>query len=405
MDTPRWKQLLNRPEQIDPSGVDIAIIADAGDVAYRTALSKWNKLRHGTDRDAHAGIAYVLADAFDDHRGLEEIATEWPEIFPEEFAWRTMVAEPTKPLREIFGPKSLAVLKRWLEANNGQPLPKEAARTARALHPDDRGQIYLPLRRELINNAEPEELDAAERIADDLLIAAAAATPDRTEVRRTVLSYWGQEPPLDDVPTAEPDPGEVPAAWDATCAMIANSQHSTFADRVIAIVADDEESWNGPGSDAESFVRALGKSAGSTADAKLLEIAKAQVPMSGLAVRTLAERRRRIARAEPEMGARLKAIIIGMREHEVLIETPGAATRLALAKQRKADEDPKKVAAIVAEAMGRPTGDELAPEWAAFTAWLDNAQLPAPTPVPAVAPSKRSDDRGLGRFFGRSGRN
>lgn len=401
METPRWQQLLAHPDQIDPSGVDIAVIADAGDAGYRAALDRWNKLRFGTSRDAHAGIAYILAEAFEDNRGLEEIAMTWPEVFPEEIAWRTMIATPSQRLTEAFGPKIIAELRGWLESNGSGPLPKEAARAARLLHPDDDGQVYLELRRVLVASAEPEELDAAERIADDLLIAAAAATPDRTEVRRTVLAYWGEEPPLDDVPTAEPDPGETPAAWDATCELIAGSTQSAFADRVIEVVFGDEESWNGHGSDAESLVRALGWSAGSTADAKLLEIAKAKVPMSGLAVRTLAARRRRLAGAEPEMMARLKAIIVGMREHDVLEATPGPKTRLALANERSADEDPKKVATIVAAALGRPTGDELAPEWASFAAWLENAELPGPTPVPAATGRNRGEDRGRGRLFGR----
>lgn len=401
MEQPRWKQLLSRPGRVDPSGVDIAVISDAGDAGYRATLKRWNKLRFETDRDNHASIAYILSEAFEDNRGLEEIAESWPEVFPEEIAWRTMGSEPSPLLRRAFGPKVLGELRSWLESNGHGPLPKQAAHAARLLHPDDKGKIYLELRRALVTNAEPEELDAAERIADDLLIAVAKASPDRSEVRTTVLAYWGEAQPLDDVPTAEPDPGESPAAWDATCALVARSTQAAFADRVIEIVFADDESWNGPGSDAETLVRALGDSVGNTADAKLLDIAKAKVPMSGLAIRTLAARRRRLAKAQPEMLARLNAIIVGMREHDVLNVTPGPNTRHALALERTAGEDPQKAAIAIAHALGRPTGDELAPEWAAFAGWLEDAELPGPTPVPPAAAKKRPDDRGRGRFFGR----
>ncbi|KAB1643271.1 hypothetical protein [Gulosibacter chungangensis] len=401
MATPRWQQLLAHPEQVDPSGVDIAVIADAGDAGYRATLGSWNKLRFGTDRDAHAAIAYILAEAFEDGRGLEEIASSWQETFPEEIAWRALIGQPSKILTSVFGPKAVAELRSWLESNGSGALPKDAARAARLLRADDRGAVYLELRRMLVNSAEPEELDAAERIADDLLVAAASGTPDRAEVRRTVLAYWGEEPPLDDVPTAEPDPGESPASWEATCELIARSTQPAFADRVIEIVFADDESWNGPGSDAEALVHALGDSAGATADAKLLDIAKAQVPMSGLAVRTLASRRRRLAGAEPELLARLNAIIVGMRDQGILEATPGPKTRLALARDRSADEDPQKVAMTVASALGRSTGDELAPEWASFAAWLAGADLPGPTPVPAASARRRGDDRGRGRLFGR----
>lgn len=401
MDTPRWQQLLAHPDQIDPSGVDIAVIADAGEAGYRDALARWNTLRFGTDRVAHAAIAYILAEAFEDNRGLDEIADSWDGIIPDEIAMRAMIGEPSTRLTAAFGPKIVHALRERLESSDSTSLPEEAARAARLLHPDDGGRVYLALRRKVVADVSPNETDAAERVADDLLIAAAAGSPDRSEVRRTVLAYWGEEPPLDAVPTAEPAPGESPAAWDATCELIARSQQPSFADRVIEIAFADHDAWNGHGSDAELLVRALGKSSGSTADARLLEIAKAQVPMSGLAVRTLAERRRRLAGAEPEMMARLKAIIVGMREHGVLDATPGPKTRLALAKDRSAEESPNKVATVVAEALGRPTGEALAPEWASFAAWLETAQLPGPTPVPPAPARRRSEDRGFGRLFGR----
>lgn len=123
--------------------------------------------------------------------------------------------------------------------------------------------------------------------------------------------------------------------------------------------------------------------------------------MSGLAVRTLAARRRRLAGAEPEMMERLNTIVRGMREHGILDSTPGHRTRLALAKERTADEDPLRTAMTVASALGRPTGDELAPEWAAFAGWLDTVELPGPTPVPAAPGRRPGEERGRRGLFGR----
>ncbi|SJM66693.1 hypothetical protein [Gulosibacter sp. 10] len=399
MPTPRWKALLENPDRIDPVGVDLAIVTDGGDEAYRAALGRWNRLRHQDDRDAHAGIAYILAEAFDDLRGLQELASEWPETLPEELSWRLAVAGPSQAIREVFGPKVLAPLRDWLDASMGEEVPHEEARIARTLFPDDDGEVYLPLRRVLMEVVDIDDPGPAERVADDLLVAAASATPDSQDVQRTVLAYWGEEPPLDEVPTADPLPGEPPASWYATCELIARSRRPEFADRVIEVATRDEEAWNGPGSDAETLVLALGESAGGTADAKLLEIAKARVPMSGTAVRTLADRRRRLSGSAPEMTKHMVALVKGMIEHGILEQMPGKHTLLALARQRRADEDPMTAATAIADALGRPTGEELAPEWSAFSAWLEDAELPGPAPVPA-APQKR-ERGGLGRLFGR----
>lgn len=396
MESPRWKQLLAQPEQLDPAGVDLAIIADGGDAAYRTALDRWNTLRKSSDRDAHAAIAFVLAEAFDDRRAMDGIATEWPEIFPEELAWRTLVQPATRSMREAFGPKALNALKAWLASDLSEELPVDAARIARTLTPDDDGKVYLETRRELVSRA--EDKDAAELVADDLLVAVAAASPDRLEVRRTVLAYWGEEQPVDDVPTAEPAHDDAPASWFATCELIARSAHPAFADRVIEIASDDQDAWDSAGADAESLVRALGESNGETADAKLLEIAKAAVPVSGLAVRILAERRRRLSGAEPEMAARFDAIVEGMVGSGILTERPGKRTRIALANARKPGENPEAAAMAIAYALGRPTDDALAPEWSAFSSWLAETTLPEATPVPA-APSKPRSRGGFGRLF------
>lgn len=403
MAKPYWEQLLEHPDRIDPASGAMQVLADAGDAAYRAALQRWNLLRHSDDRDAHAGIALVLADAFDDYRAVDEIAATWPETFPEQFAWRTFVAPPSEPVRAAFGPKAIAELRTWMESGTAADLPDSAARAARTLRADDEGEVYLPARRLLIERTADSDPNAGERVADELLIAAAAATPEHDEVRRAVLSYWGQEQPVDAVPTAEPGPGESPASWTATCELIARSTDAAFADRVIAIAATHEDAWRGAGFDAETYVRALEQSAGDTADETLLDVAKAQVPASGLAVRSLAARRRPLAGAEPPLAARLDAIVAGMRESGILDAPLGKRTRLALAERRTEDENPQAVAIEVAEALGRPTGDELALEWASFASWLETAELPGPTPVPA-APPKR-DDRGdgglLGRLFGR----
>lgn len=438
MAAPHWQHLLEHPDRIDPAGLDLAVLADAGDPAYRAALDRWNALRGGDDRDAHAAIAMVLADAFDDRRALEGIAAEWPEAFPDQFVWRTFLAPATDPLRETFGPKVVDGLRTWArdalratsderdaaggdaedaaapgpdvaeppadaadaaDATAPADLPADLARAARTLRWPEGGDVYLPLRPLLLARAGAERADEAERVADDLLVASAAANPDHDLTRRAVLSYWGQERPIDAVPTAEPAPGEAPASWHATCELIARTREARFADRVIEIAHTHTDAWQGPGFDGESYVRALERSAGTTADDHLLEIAKADVPASGLAVRALADRRRRLAGAEPAYAALVDAIIGGMRETGVLTGPVGPRTRLALAERRRDGEAPMAIAEEIAALHGRESGTSTVLEWSALDDWLQANELPGPTPVPAARPK-----RGGGLFGGLFGR-
>ena len=459
MTTPRWQHLLERPENIDASGIAIAIIADRGDAAYRKALARWNTLRERGDRDAQAGIALILADAFDDHRAIDEIAATWPEVFPEQFAWRTAIAEPGARTRRAFGAKALAALRAWGEHGTAEDLPVEATQALRILHPDDAEKVYLPLRRLLLerthelvvrrdsaasaaaeeaekraeadaaaneqdeespkDEAAPENeptptddlaqleaamatselVDAAERAADNLLVAAARATPDSYDVQRVVLSYWGEAEPLDAVPTANPRPGDPPASWTATCEILAGTRSTRVAEKLNELVEGYDELR---GRELEEYISALERAHAPFADAKLLELAKSDSGAAGLAVRALADRRRRLAKAQPPMIARLDALVEGLHEHGILTEMPGVQARAALAKQRTPDEEPLQAAMAIADAYGRPTGNELALEWASFASWLETTTLPGPAPVPAAPPTPRRRGGGIRGLFRRN---
>ena len=459
MTTPRWQHLLERPENIDASGIAIAIIADGGDAAYRKALARWNTLRERGDRDAQAGIALILADAFDDHRAIDEIAATWPQVFPEQFAWRTAIAEPGARTRRAFGAKALAALRAWGEHGTAEDLPVEATQALRILHPDDAEKVYLPLRRLLLerthelvvrrdsaasaaaeeaekraeadaaaneqdeespkDEAAPENeptptddlaqleaamatselVDAAERAADNLLVAAARATPDSYDVQRVVLSYWGEAEPLDAVPTANPCPGDPPASWTATCEILAGTRSTRVAEKLNELVEGYDELR---GRELEEYISALERAHAPFADAKLLELAKSDSGAAGLAVRALADRRRRLAKAQPPMIARLDALVEGLHEHGILTEMPGVQARAALAEQRTPDEEPLQAAVAIADAYGRPTGNELALEWASFASWLETTTLPGPAPVPAAPPTPRRRGGGIRGLFRRN---
>ncbi|UQN15767.1 hypothetical protein [Gulosibacter sp. ACHW.36C] len=456
MTAPRWQQLLERPENIDATGIAIAIIADGGDTAYRRALARWNSLRERNDKDAQAGIALILADAFDDHRAIDEIAETWPEVFPEQFAWRTVIAEPGARTRRAFGAKSLAALRAWGEDGTAADLPADAAQAARMLHPDDAEEVYLPLRRLLLERAHEEVVrrnsaasaavaaddgddkdnaddestkaaedaeqpaeptatddltqleaamaasdlvDTAERAADNLLVAAARATPDSYDVQRVVLSYWGEAEPLDAVPTANPRPGDPPASWTATCEVLAGTRSPRVAEKFNELAESYDELH---GRELEEYVDALERAHASFADAKLLELAKSDSAAASLAVRALADRRRRLVKAQPPMTERFDAIVEALHEHGILTELPGVQARAALAKQRTADEEPLQAALAIADAYGRPTGNGLVLEWASFASWLETATLPGPAPVPAVTASPRQRPGGIRGLFRRN---
>lgn len=448
MTAPRWQHLLERPENIDATGIAIAIIADGGDAAYRKSLARWNSLRDRNDKDAQAGIALILADAFDDHRAIDEIAETWPEVFPEQFAWRTVIAEPGARTRRAFGAKSLAALREWGEHGTDADLPAEAAQAARMLHPDDAEEVYLPLRRLLLERAheaivrhnsaasaaaevaddestEPAEdaeqtaeptatddltqleaamaasdlVDTAERAADNLLVAAARATPDSYDVQRVVLSYWGEAEPLDAVPTANPRPGDPPASWTATCEVLAGTRSPSVAEQFNQLAEGYDELH---GRELEQYIDALERTNAPFADTKLLELAKSDSGAASLAVRALADRRRRLAKAQPPMTERFDVLVEALHEHGILTELPGVQARAALAKQRTADEEPLQAALAIADAYGRPTGNELALEWASFASWLETATLPGPAPVPAATPSPRQRPGGIRGLFRRN---
>lgn len=401
MTTPRWQQLLDTPDALEAAGIGIDIIADAGETAYRAALTKWNKVRDTDARDTVAGLAVILGDAFDDDRALARIATEWADVFPEEIAWRCALREPSKALKRVFGAKALAAIDSWIEEGSAAELPDDAARACRILAPNDRGETYLVARRALLERTQEAiirgdagDTDAAERVADDLLVAAAIATPDSQAVQQTLLSYWGEAQPLDMVPTAQPHPGAMPASWYASCELLARTSSLPVAERFADLIGDMQEVETG-GTEATDYLAALSKSEFVDADARLLEFAKSENPAAGTAVRELAARRRRIARSEPAYLTRVNAIIEGLREHGLLAEIPGVRTRTALAEARDPEESPLAVAAAIADAYG--TAQDAGAEWQQFADWLDATDIPQASPVPpAQAPRRRR--RGFGLF-------
>lgn len=397
--TPRWQQLLDQPDSLEAAGVGIDIIADGGDAAYRAALTRWNRIRDTDARDAGAGLAVILGDAFDDARALEYIAAEWDEVFPEELAWRCALRTPSRALRRAIGAKALAALREWLESGTAEELPAEAARACRILAPDDHGEVYLQARRLLIERAQQHivrtgsgDTDAAERVADDLLVAAAKATPDSPEVQQTLLSYWGEAQPLDVVPTAEPAAGAMPASWHANCEVLAGTSSQSAAERFADLIGDIEEVELG-GSEAGDYLHALSQSEFADADARLLEFAKSENPAAGTAVRELAARRRRMAGGHPAFLDRVNALIDGLLKHGLLTETPGARAREALAEQRNDDESPLAAAAVIADAFGAPK--DAAGAWDEFADWLETAEIPGAAPVPPAQPPRRRR-RGFG---------
>lgn len=394
---PRWQQLLAE-HPLDASAVNVAILADAGEPAYRQTLNRWNALRDGDDKDAVAAIAVMLADAFDDPRGYADIAATWPDVFPEQLAWRCALAEPSRLMRRTFGAKALAALEAWAQQGTVEELPTPACAAARILAPADRDELYLATRRVLLERANTHALahpeaqdvvDAAERCADDLLIAAAKAHPDDPLTARTVLSYWGLERPVDSVPTAHPRPGELPASWAATCELLAATTLVPVQDALLEQLDPDELTPQ----ELHDYLDALRRSPAESADARLLELAKRG---NGQAVRALARRRRTLAKAAPPLLPRVNTLIDGLLANGILLETPGDRARTALAQERTDEEGAQDAAAAIAAAYGQTPGGDRTLEWAAFTTWLDETNLPDPAPVPPPAPP--GSRRGL---FGR----
>ena len=402
--TPLWKYALDHAEQADPNGVYAALVADGAEKAYRALLDKWVRMRDSGKRDLVAGLALMLAHSFDDHRAVEYIAQNWSAPFPDEFAWRCYLQPASEPVRRAFSPKVIEELRTWLVAHDADSLPLDLARSARTLRADDRGAVYLQLRRDLTEAAPQPNDPAVERVTDELLVAAASATPDRPDVRNTVLSYWGLEQPLDAVPTGEPQPGEQPASWTATCELIHRTRDAAFADRVIEVAHGHREGWTSSSMAAEQYLRALEATVGNTAETHLLEIARAEVPASGLAVQLLAARRRRLAGVRPPLLKRVELVLDGMHVSGLLARYegtgPGRQARAALAKVVDEADDTMTIAHRIAESLDIPNDDTLALEWASFASWALENELPEVDPVPAPQPPARRSRGLLGRLFG-----
>ena len=400
MSHPRWTSLLEHPDLVASGGTAMAILADGGDPAHRAALARWIELREGDDRDAHAGIALILAEAFDDRRALDRLAEASDDPYPDEFAWRSLSAPAGPAVRSAFGPKVLRALRAWMSSESTD-FPERLILAARTLHPNDEGAVYLPMRRALIERADADHLAIAEQFADELLLAGAVGSADNAEIAQCVLSFWGEAEPVDAVPVAEPGPNAPLASWTATCELLAHTSDAGLATRLIELALTHEEGWRTDNAGAEAFVRALERTASPRGDEVLLQLAKDDLEVSGAAVRALAERRTRLADAPPRFAARVDALLVGLQDAGLVTFEAGPRTRQVLAEQLPDTDSAAELGRAIADRLTVGFATDDAPNWAAFDEWAATAELPPPAPVPAARPPEPPRRRGFGRLFGR----
>ncbi|GGA60465.1 hypothetical protein GCM10011490_08280 [Pseudoclavibacter endophyticus] len=362
---PFISRLISRPEWLPTwSNQPWAAIADAGDPAHRRALERWGAVRDHVDPAAYAGIAILLIEAFDDDRALLAFAeaTDREAFFEAILPYAPIMAPGGRGSRSV----GKLFLTRLLHSLGDGVLRTDIIDAIRHLRIDDRGEVYLVTRRALASelNGTPAQ-DAAERYADLVLIAAAEATPDRPEVMRTVMSYWGADEPLDDVPTAETQGIEAPASWLATCALIRRSRRAADAERLIEL-AHDTDFWRstakeGPGAlDASAYVDGLEHSVADSAEDRLLEIAKADLPVSSRAVAAIARRRARMAGAPPIAQPRVDAVTAALLEAGLLEQEPGPRGAEIIREHATATDSPLDLAALVLGVSGRAITFDLA---------------------------------------------
>lgn len=321
-----WKQLLDNPTQaLDPEAAGLTVIASGGEAAYHYAVRRWLGIRAGHEPDAQAAIAVILAEAFEDRRALDVLAEASPEPYPEALSRFTGALGPSSLVAEVFGERILDGLRAYLDDEADLPFGLLAA--AGRFRLDDRGEIYLPLRRvaiERTNGTSSATLGAS--FSDRALEVAAAATPGRADVQRTVLAHWGMNFPADEVPIEQSRPGFAPTRWIATSHLITGVDRPTIADVFIEL-ALAYGYWRTPTTDAAAFVRALRDSCGTTAGDALTEISRARVPVSGAASTALTERQTRIEAGTAPMRDRVEAIRQRLLDTR-LLDTRQVDTRL-----------------------------------------------------------------------------
>lgn len=350
-------RLITKPEWLPTwSNHPWAAIADAGEPAQRRALERWNAVREQGDIEAYAGVAVLLAEAFDDDRallGLAQAVTR-EELFESLLPYAHIMTPGLRCARSL---EKLFLTRLLHELSSGR-LRTDIVDAIRHMRIDDHGDAYLPTRRALATelNDTPVQ-DQAERFADRLLITAATATPNRPDVLRTVLSYWGEAEPLDDVATAEPIGDEAPASWAATCALIGGIRRASDAEKLIEL-AHNTDFWrdaSGTGSaarDANEYVDALEASTADSAEDRLIEIAKADVSASGRAVASIASRRTRIAGLPPIAQPRADAVASELASAGALTAMPGKRGTQIIHRHASMADSPLDLAALVLGASG-----------------------------------------------------
>ena len=353
-------RLVSRPEWLPTWSNEVwAAIADAGDAAHRRALDRWHAVRERGDATAYGAVAVLLAEAFDDDRALLAFA---------ESTDRATLFEAVLPFAHVMTPEGRCArtlgklfLTRMLHALGEGRLRTEIIDAIAHLRIDDHGEVYLTTRRALARELAGTPLeDAGERYADRVLVAAARATPNRPEVLRTVLSYWGAAEPLDDVPTAEPRGDEPPASWFATCELIAGVRRGDDAERLVTLAHDTEFWREGAPAAGRAYVDGLERSAAASAEDRLLEVAKADVPASGHAVRAIARRRTRMAGAPSIVQPRIEAVTGELIAAGVIPAPAGPRGTRVVHEAAATGDSALDLAALVLGVSGRAVTFELA---------------------------------------------
>lgn len=389
MTTPYWQRLLADDDairQVDRRG--LTVLTDGGEPANRLALSLWNALRDDVSRaDAHAALAVILAESFDDPRALLAFVRDFGlnDALLDRAARGDLTPEAGHSLAEPI----LDALRTWIDGESIDP-PDTLLRAAARLRIPDGDTVYLPLRRAVIDRRFGD--DTAERTADLGLLAAVAGEPDSEQVARTVLSYWGAAEPVDAVPTADPEPGRAPASWAATYIMIGTATVREVAERLLDL-AFGHDARLGDDEDGRALVQALVTTRARSAEDRLFELAKADAPISSAAVRAIAQRRRRLAGAPPAAAARVSLVLDALVDTKVITAPLGPHAVTDLLDRLPVDATAPEIAM---EAVPYAGGAGEAPDaWDAFWAWADATELPEPDPVPPPAPEAES----LGGFL------
>lgn len=316
-----WRELLDHPTRaFDPESAGLTLIAGGGEVAHRYALRRWLALQISASADAQIAIAVILAESFDDRRALDLVAERSVEPYPQQFARFDGTLGPTSLVAKVFGERILAGLRAYLADEGDLPFGLLAA--ALRFRLDDHGEVYLPLRSAASHRtAGSSSATLGESFSDRALEVAAAATPNRDEVQRTVLAHWGINFPAEEVPIEESRAGFAPTRWLATSHLIAGIDRPRIAD-VFIDIALTYGYWSTPTTDATAFVEALRTSCGIRAQDALAEIARAEVSASAAALRALADRQARVAAGSVAARARIDSVARALVDAGVLRSIP-----------------------------------------------------------------------------------